>query len=90
MNMINKIIDAILRFLGIGGGMAPAFATRESTIRKNNELHDMYDEILNGLGDLKAFVSKRYIYEKIAERTKLSVRHIYRVLLHTKKENLYD
>lgn len=53
-----------------------------------NEVHDMYDKIIKDLGDMSAYVSKGYIYDKIKERTGLSTRHISRILNHTKRKDL--
>lgn len=44
----------------------------------------MYDEILNELGDLATVVSRSYVYGKIKDATGLSVRHISRIINHTK------
>lgn len=84
----NKINNQFLRFNdaivdGIGErGM------RDSSIIRYNEVHDMYDKIIKDLGDISAYVSKNYIYDKIRERTGLSTRHISRILNHTKKKDL--
>lgn len=51
---------------------------RDSTVIRNNEIHKMYDEILNELGDLATVVS----------RTGLSIRHISRIINHTKVEEI--
>lgn len=52
---------------------------RDSTVIRNNEIHKMYDEILNELGDLATVVSRNYVYGKIKDRTGLS---------HTKVEEI--
>lgn len=57
---------------------------RDSTVIRNNEIHKMYDEILNELGDLATVVSRSYVYGKIKDATGLSVRHISRIINHTK------
>lgn len=49
---------------------------RDSTVIRNNEIHKMYDEILNELGDLATVVSRNYVYGMIKDRTGLSIRHI--------------
>ena len=56
---------------------------RESTIARDNEIHRLYKEIVASLGEVGNAVSKSYIYEKIKEQTKLSVRTISFVLNHT-------
>ena len=82
MNLIRSIInffgfnDAIVDGIGERG-------MRDSSIIRYNEVHDMYDKIIKDLGDMSAYVSKGYIYDKIKERTGLS-----RILNHTKKRDL--
>lgn len=44
----------------------------------------MYDEILDELGDLATVESRSYVYGKIKDSTGLSVRHISRIINHTK------
>lgn len=34
---------------------------RDSTVIRNNEIHKMYDEILDELGDLATVVSRKYM-----------------------------
>lgn len=48
----------------------------------------MYDEILNELGDLATVVSRNYVYGRIKDRTGLSIRHISRIINHTKVEEM--
>ena len=52
---------------------------RDSTVIRNNEIHRMYNEILDELGDLATVVSRNYVYGKIKDRTGLSIRHISRM-----------
>lgn len=40
---------------------------RDSTVIRNNEIHKMYDEILNELGDLATVVSRNYVYGRIKD-----------------------
>lgn len=56
---------------------------RESTIVCDNEIHRLHRHILDELGDLANVVSKNYIYGKIQEKTKLSIRTISFILNHT-------
>lgn len=56
---------------------------RESMTVRDNEVHRMYREILHGFGEAANAVSRTYVYEKIHERTKLSVRTISFILNHT-------
>lgn len=57
---------------------------RDSTVIRNNEIHKMYDEILN----LATVVSRNYVYGKIKDRTGLSIRHISSIINHTKVEEI--
>ena len=61
---------------------------RDSTVIRNNEIHRMYYEILNELGDLATVVSRNYVYGKIKDRTGLSILHISRIINHTKVEEI--
>lgn len=61
---------------------------RDSTVIRNNEIHKMYDEILNELCDLATVVSRNYVYGRINDRTGLSIRHISRIINHTKVEEI--
>lgn len=56
---------------------------RESTRQRDIEVHRIYGEIMDELGDLKHVVSRGYIYERIHEKTKLSVRTISFIINHT-------
>lgn len=46
------------------------------------------NEILNELGDLATVVSRNYVYGKIKDKTGLSIRHISRIINHTKVEEI--
>ena len=87
MNLIRSIInffgfnDAIVDGIGERG-------MRDSSIIRYNEIHDMYDKIIKDLGDVSAYVSKGYIYDKIKDKIGFSTRHISRILNHTKKRDL--
>lgn len=61
---------------------------RDSTVIRNNEIHRMYNEILDELGDLATVVSRNYVYGRIKDRTGLSIRHISRITNHTKVEEI--
>lgn len=54
---------------------------RDSTVIRNNEIHKMYDEILDEL-------FRNYVYGRIKDRTGLSIRHISRIINHTKVEEI--
>lgn len=47
----------------------------------------MYNEILDELGDFTV-VSMNYVYGRIKDRTGLSIRHISRIINHTKVEEI--
>lgn len=88
--MIN-IIRSIISFFGFNDAIVDGIGEigmRDSSIIRYNEIHDMHDKIIKDLGDVSAYVSKGYIYDKIKERTGLSTRHISRILNHTKKKDL--
>ena len=44
--------------------------------------------IRDELGDLATVVSRNYVYGKIKDRTGLSIRHISRIINHTKVEEI--
>jgi len=58
---------------------------RDSTVIRDNEIHRMYNEILD---ELATVVSRNYVYGKIKDRTGLSIRHISRIINHTKVEEI--
>lgn len=51
---------------------------------RNNQVHKLHKEIIDQLGDLATVVSRSYVYGKIKDATGLSVRHISRIINHTK------
>lgn len=61
---------------------------RESTEVRYNMIHDVYDKVMEDLGDLRNYVSKSYIYDKIYEKTHLSIKTISYVLNHTRKSDM--
>lgn len=63
---------------------------RDSTVIRNNEIHRMYNEILDELGDLATVVSRNYVYGKIKDRTGLSIRHISRIINHTRGDMIKE
>lgn len=88
--MIN-IIRSIINFFGFNDAIVDGIGERgmrDSSIIRYNEVHDMYDKIIKDSGDVSAYVSKGYIYDKIKDKTGLSTRHISRILNHTKKRDL--
>lgn len=57
---------------------------RESTLVRDEHIHALYRRITKELGEVAPYVSKAYIYEKIREETKLSIRAISFILNHIK------
>ena len=85
------IIRSIINFFGFNDTIVDGIGERgmrDSSIIRYNEVYDMYDKIIKDLGDMSAYVSKGYIYDKIKDKTGLSTRHISRILNHTKKRDL--
>lgn len=60
---------------------------RDSTVIRDNEIQRMYNETLYELGDLATVVSRSYVYDRKG-RTGLSIRHISRIINHTKVEEM--
>lgn len=56
---------------------------RESTKARDDEVHQLYNDIIQELGELAKVVSKTYIYERIRGKTKLSIRSISYIINHT-------
>lgn len=61
---------------------------RDGTVIRDNEIHRMYNGILDGLGDLATVVSRNHVYGRIKDRTGLSIRHISGIINHTKVEGI--
>lgn len=61
---------------------------RPSTIIRDNEVHEAYEEVCREIGDMARLLPKEYLYEKVKEKTGLCTRTIARILNHTVKENL--
>lgn len=86
-----NVIRSIINFFGFNDIMVDGISERgmrDSSVIRYNEVHDMYDKIIKDLGDISAYVSKGYIYDKIREKTGLSTRYISRILNHTKRKDL--
>lgn len=58
---------------------------RESTIIRDNQVLDVYKEIMNKLGELSNAVSKSYIYDKVKEQTGLCTKTIAYIINHTNR-----
>lgn len=82
MSVFNKIISFFC------GDNIDKIRIRESTVMRNNQVHKLHNklhkEIIDQLGDLATVVSRSYVYGKIKDATGLSVRHISRIINHTK------
>lgn len=74
MSVFNKIISFFC------GDNIDKIRIRESTVMRNNQVHKLHKEIIDQLGDLATV----YVYGKIKDATGLSVRHISRIINHTK------
>ena len=82
------ILTRIKSFLGIGS-MPGAGLSSDAVKKRHNDVHDLYDRIISELGELGAYVTKGYIYDRIKSDTGFSIRHISRILNHTRREELY-
>lgn len=58
---------------------------RESTIKRHNTVHEVYEAVIKELGDVAGVVSKQYIYERIRDQTGLCLKTIAYVVNHTEK-----
>lgn len=79
--MIMDIIRSIINFFGFNDAIVDGIGERgmrDSSIIRYNEVHDMYDKIIKDLGDMSAYVSKGYIYDKIKERTGEKILGLYK------------
>lgn len=73
MSVFNKIIS---------------FFCVDNTVMRNNQVHKLHKDIIDQLGDLATVVSRNYVYGRIKDRTGLSIRHISRIINHTKVEEI--
>lgn len=78
MSVFNKIISFFC------GDNIDKIRIRGSTVMRNNQVHKLHKEIIDQLGDLATVVSRSYVYGKIKDATGLSVRHISKIINHTK------
>lgn len=60
---------------------------RFSSVLRDNAVHQLYEEEVRKQGELARYLSKEYFYEKIKEKTNLSIRTISYILNHTHKTN---
>lgn len=85
-----NIIRSIINFFGaedVVDGIGER-GMRDSSIIKYNEIHDMYDEIIKDLGEMSAYVSKNYIYDKIKDKQVLVQGILVGYLIILRKEIL--
>jgi hypothetical protein len=61
---------------------------RESTIKRDNMVHEEYTKLVKELGCLINVVSKTYIYARISEMTGLCPKTVAFILNHTDKNRL--
>lgn len=61
---------------------------RESTVLRDDKVHEIYAEIRAELGELTDVISRQYIYERIKMKTGLCTKTIAFILNHTIKRNL--
>lgn len=61
---------------------------RPSTIIRDNEVHEAYEEVCREIGEYAKLLPREYIYEKVKEKTGLCTKTIAFVLNHTVKHNL--
>lgn len=60
---------------------------RESTIIRDNQVIDVYREVMDELGvELSRAVSKQYIYNKVRERTGLCTKTIAFIINYVTKD----
>lgn len=56
---------------------------RISSILRDNLIHEIYQEECRKLGEAGSYVSREYLYNKVKERTGLSIRTISYIINHT-------
>lgn len=59
---------------------------RENTIKRDNNILDVYRDVINELDELACVVSKSYIYEKIRERTDFCTKTITFIINHVDRK----
>ena len=57
---------------------------RISSILRDNLVHEIYNEECQKLGEAGSYVSREYLYNKLKERTRLSIRSISYIINHTR------
>ena len=61
---------------------------RPSTIIRDNEVHEAYDEVCREIGDMAKILPREYLYKRVKEKTGLCTKTIAWILNHTVKQNL--
>lgn len=51
-------------------------------------MHEIYNEECRRLGDASGYVSREYLYNKVKEKTGLSIRSISYIVNHTEPVNI--
>lgn len=78
MSVFNKIISFFC------GDNIDKIRIGESAVMRNDQVYKPHKGIIDRLGDLATVVSRSYVYGKIKDATGLGVRHISRMINHTK------
>lgn len=55
---------------------------KPSTVHRDNEVLNLYDEIVAELGEYAALVPRSFIYEKISDKTGLCIKTIAFIINH--------
>ena len=63
---------------------------RKSTVVRDNEVHEAYEEVLRQYGDVAKYLPRGFIYERIQSKTGLCTKTIAFILNHTCKDKLTD
>lgn len=61
---------------------------RDSTIMRDNRIHEAYAQVVKELGDVFPFVSRTEIYRRVAGIVHLCTKTVANVLNHTKSTRL--
>lgn len=52
---------------------------RPSTLIRDNEVHEAYEEVCRDIGDMARLLPKEYLYEKVKEKIGLCTRTVIRM-----------
>ena len=56
----------------------------EWSVMRDDLVHEEYERIIKGLGDARAGISRGWIYDRLADKFRLSVRTISYIINHTR------